>query len=93
MAGFALAGLLWASELLTAGPAALAQGFALLPFSIAAALVDRGYTDPALIAAMAGYASAEEFIVHCLEKELAGLDAGGSEDEIKKKLKGLGYIG
>lgn len=44
-------------------------------------------------AAMAGYASAEEFVVHCLEKELAGLDAGGSEDEIKKKLKGLGYIG
>jgi hypothetical protein len=44
-------------------------------------------------AAMAGYASAEEFVAHCLEKELSGLEAGGTEDDIKKKLKGLGYIG
>lgn len=28
--------------------------------TIAAALADRGYTDPALIAAMAGYASVDE---------------------------------
>ena len=44
-------------------------------------------------AAMAGYASAEEFIIHCLEKEISGLETSDSEEEIKKKLKGLGYIG
>jgi metal-responsive CopG/Arc/MetJ family transcriptional regulator len=42
---------------------------------------------------MAGYASAEEFIIHCLEKEIAQVEESSSEDEIKKKLKGLGYIG
>jgi len=44
-------------------------------------------------AEMSGYSSAEEFIVHCLEKEIGRLDESDSEDEIKKKLKGLGYIG
>lgn len=43
-------------------------------------------------AAMAGYSSPEEFVTHCLEKELAKLEASDSEEEIKKKLKGLGYI-
>ena len=41
---------------------------------------------------LAGYASVEEFITHALEKELAQLEDADSEDEIKKKLKGLGYI-
>lgn len=41
---------------------------------------------------LAGYSSVEEFITHALEKELAQLDKADSEDEIKKKLKGLGYI-
>lgn len=44
-------------------------------------------------AQMSGYSSPEEFIVHCLEREIASLEESGSEDEIKKKLKGLGYIG
>jgi metal-responsive CopG/Arc/MetJ family transcriptional regulator len=44
-------------------------------------------------AKMSGYSSAEEFIVHCLEKELAKIEEADSEEEIKKKLKGLGYIG
>ena len=39
-----------------------------------------------------GYSSPEEFIEHCLEKELAKLEDADSEEEIKKKLKGLGYI-
>ena len=39
-----------------------------------------------------GYSSVEEFITHALEKELAQLEKADSEDEIKKKLKGLGYI-
>jgi metal-responsive CopG/Arc/MetJ family transcriptional regulator len=43
-------------------------------------------------AEMAGYSSAEEFITHCLEKEIAKLEESDSEEEIKKKLKGLGYI-
>jgi hypothetical protein len=34
----------------------------------------------------------EEFITHALEKEIAQLDEAESEQEIKKKLKGLGYI-
>jgi hypothetical protein len=41
---------------------------------------------------LAGYSSVEEFITHALEKELAELDKADSEEEIKKKLKGLGYI-
>ena len=41
---------------------------------------------------LAGYSSVEEFITHALEKKLAQLEKADSEDEIKKKLKGLGYI-
>jgi predicted transcriptional regulator len=43
-------------------------------------------------AAKAGYSSMEEFVAHCLEKEIAKLDAIDSPEEIQKKLKGLGYI-
>jgi metal-responsive CopG/Arc/MetJ family transcriptional regulator len=43
-------------------------------------------------AQLAGYSSPEEFITHCLEKEIAKLEESDSEEEIKKKLKGLGYI-
>ncbi len=41
---------------------------------------------------IAGYSSPEEFITHALEKELAQLEDAESEEEIKKRLKGLGYI-
>lgn len=42
---------------------------------------------------VAGYSSADEFIHHVLEKEVAKLEEGGDSDEdIKEKLKGLGYI-
>jgi metal-responsive CopG/Arc/MetJ family transcriptional regulator len=44
-------------------------------------------------AAMSGYSSPEEFIRHCLEREISKLEESDTEDEIKKKLKGLGYIG
>ena len=44
------------------------------------------------LAELSGYTSAEEFITHCLEKELAKIEESDSEEEIKKKLKGLGYI-
>jgi len=43
-------------------------------------------------ARLAGYSSAEEFVAHCLEKEISRLEESDSEEEIKKKLKGLGYI-
>jgi metal-responsive CopG/Arc/MetJ family transcriptional regulator len=44
-------------------------------------------------AEMSGYSSAEEFVTHCLEKEIAKIEEADSEEEIKKRLKGLGYIG
>jgi metal-responsive CopG/Arc/MetJ family transcriptional regulator len=47
------------------------------------------------IAAIAGYSSATEFVTHALEKELAKIEGDGealSEEEIKKRLQGLGYI-
>ena len=41
---------------------------------------------------LAGYSSVNEFITHALEKEIAQLEGAESEQEIKKKLKGLGYL-
>ncbi len=41
---------------------------------------------------LAGYSSVEEFITHALEKEIAQLEGAESEQELKKKLKGLGYL-
>lgn len=41
---------------------------------------------------VAGYSSVEEFVTHVLEKEMASIEESDSEAEIKKKLKGLGYI-
>ncbi len=43
-------------------------------------------------AEIAGYSSPEEFITHALEKELAKLEDAQDEEEIKKRLKGLGYM-
>jgi metal-responsive CopG/Arc/MetJ family transcriptional regulator len=40
----------------------------------------------------AGYSSPEEFVVHVLERELAKLEDAASDEEIVKKLKGLGYL-
>jgi hypothetical protein len=41
---------------------------------------------------LAGYSSVDEFITHVLEKEIVELEQAESEQELKKKLKGLGYI-
>ena len=43
-------------------------------------------------AELAGYSSVDEFVEHTLEKEIKDLEGTDSPDEIKKKLKGLGYI-
>ena len=54
--------------------------------------------DPALLAKakryadLAGYSSVDEFVTHVLERELAKIDESDSEQEIRKKLKGLGYL-
>lgn len=40
----------------------------------------------------AGYSSPQEFVEHVLEKELASIEEGASDEEIVKKLQGLGYI-
>ncbi len=44
------------------------------------------------VAAAGGYSSPEEFVEHVIEKELARMDDAESEEEIARKLKGLGYI-
>ena len=41
---------------------------------------------------LAGYSSVDEFIVHIIEREIARVEEAGSEDEMKKRLRGLGYI-
>ncbi len=40
----------------------------------------------------AGYSSTEEFVRHTLEKAAAALEEAESEEEIRKRLQGLGYI-
>lgn len=44
------------------------------------------------VADVAGYATVEEFIEHVIERELANFEEGDSDEDIKEKLKGLGYI-
>ena len=44
-------------------------------------------------AVIAGYSSPEEFVQHVLEREIAKFDKDGvSEEEIRKRMQGLGYI-
>ncbi|QDU65839.1 hypothetical protein [Engelhardtia mirabilis] len=44
------------------------------------------------VAEVAGYASAEEFISHIVERELAQFEGDDSDEDITEKLRGLGYI-
>jgi metal-responsive CopG/Arc/MetJ family transcriptional regulator len=39
-----------------------------------------------------GYSSPQEFVEHVLEKELKAFDETESDEEITRKLKGLGYL-
>jgi len=44
-------------------------------------------------AGIAGYSSPEEFVQHVLEREISKFEEGGdSEEEIRKRMQGLGYI-
>ena len=55
--------------------------------------IDKGlYEKVKKYSEIAGYSSPEEFVAHALEKEIASLEESDSEEEIKKKLEGLGYI-
>ncbi len=40
----------------------------------------------------AGYSSVEEFITHIIEREISKLEEADSEEKMKKRLQGLGYI-
>jgi hypothetical protein len=44
------------------------------------------------VAAAGGYSSPEEFVEHVLDRETAKFDNSQSDEEIVRKLKGLGYI-
>jgi hypothetical protein len=62
-------------------------------------LEDDLYEKLAKCAAAGGYASPEEFATHVLEREVEKLLGGGSgdaardpEEEVRKRLQGLGYI-
>jgi hypothetical protein len=44
------------------------------------------------VADAGGYSSPQEFVEHVLEKELGKLDTTASDEEIAKKLQGLGYL-
>lgn len=43
-------------------------------------------------AEIAGYASPDEFVAHLIERELGRPDDNASDEEVKKRLEGLGYI-
>ena len=44
-------------------------------------------------AELAGYATPEEFVHHVLEREIAKFEENGdTEEEIRKRMQGLGYI-
>ena len=43
-------------------------------------------------AALAGYSSPDEFVAHVLERELSRTDDASNDEDVKKKLEGLGYI-
>ena len=39
------------------------------------------------------YSSVQEFAIHALEKAVSGVKENISEEEVKKRLQGLGYLG
>ena len=43
-------------------------------------------------AQIAGYSSTEEFVVHVLETTAPASSAADSEEEVRKRLQGLGYM-
>ena len=41
----------------------------------------------------AGYATPEEFVMHAVEKALAEIEEADSDEAVRERLKGLGYLG
>lgn len=39
-----------------------------------------------------GYSSAEEYVLHLLETAVADAGPGATEEEIRNRLRGLGYL-
>jgi hypothetical protein len=55
--------------------------------------IDSGLYDRAQRASdAAGYSSVEEFVAHCIEKELTQLKTDEAETQVADQLRGLGYI-
>lgn len=55
--------------------------------------VDRGlYETLKRASQIAGYSSVDEFVTHILEKAAAEVQEAQSEEEVRKRLQGLGYI-
>ena len=44
------------------------------------------------IADIAGYATVEEFVAHVLEKEMIHFEYAKNDEDVRAKLRGLGYI-
>ncbi len=44
------------------------------------------------VAELAGYPSPDDFVIHVIEKELLVLESAESDEEVTKRLRGLGYI-
>jgi metal-responsive CopG/Arc/MetJ family transcriptional regulator len=55
-------------------------------------LDDNLYDRVKKVAQIAGYATADEFIVHIIEKELGKLETSADEKEVIERLRGLGYL-
>jgi hypothetical protein len=55
--------------------------------------IERGlYETLKKAAVVAGYSSVDEFIIHVLEKAAAEVEQSKSEEEVRRRLQGLGYI-
>ena len=55
-------------------------------------LSDGLYEKMRTVAQTKGYSTPEEFALHVLEKSVAEAEESFSEEEVKKRLKGLGYL-
>jgi hypothetical protein len=55
--------------------------------------VDKPLYDRATrFAVQAGYSSVADFVTHMLERELRHLEEAQDEEQVRKRLEGLGYI-
>jgi hypothetical protein len=64
------------------------KGNAVVKLKLEPTLVERAKR----AAAVAGYASVEEFVADSVEKEIRKLKIDEDEDQVAERLRGLGYI-